>query len=107
MGCVKTSKVGTEYAVIKADPMVYLGQFGKQINEAQLFDILLLAEHCLVKVLDKGTSCTPMDHNHYWQYHHSKNKENPAATNNIAGNKTSLARISFCAYVDRVCEYGV
>ena len=41
--------------------MVYLGQFGKQINEAQLFDIMLLAEHYLMKVLKQGTSCTNMD----------------------------------------------
>ena len=51
MGCVKTSKVGTKHAVIKADQMVYLDQFGKQISEAKLFDVMLLTEHCLVKVL--------------------------------------------------------
>ncbi len=45
MECDITSKTGTRHAVIKADPMVYLDQFGKQINEAQLFDIMLLAEH--------------------------------------------------------------
>ena len=39
MECDITSKTVTRHAVIKADPMVYLGQFGKQINEAQLFDI--------------------------------------------------------------------
>ena len=44
MGCVKTSNVGTNHAVIKGNP-IYLGQFGKQINEAELFDIMLLAEH--------------------------------------------------------------
>ena len=54
MGCVKSRKLGT------ADPIVYFGQFGKQINEAQLFGIMLLAEHCLVKVLNQGTSCTPI-----------------------------------------------
>ena len=58
MGCDITSKVGTKHAVIKADPIVYLGQFGKQINQAHLFDITLLAEHYLVKVLKQGTSCT-------------------------------------------------
>ena len=51
MGCDITGKVGTTHAVIKSDPMVYLGQFGKQINEAQLFDIILLAERYLVKLL--------------------------------------------------------
>ena len=30
--CVKTSKVGTKHAVVKADSMVYLGQFGKQLK---------------------------------------------------------------------------
>ena len=39
INCVKfldtTSKVGTKHAVIKADRMAYLGQFGNQINEAQ------------------------------------------------------------------------
>ena len=69
MGCVKTSKVGTKHAAIKADPMVYLGQFGKQINEVELFDIMLLAEQYLVNVLKQGTSCTHMDDLHYWQYH--------------------------------------
>ena len=64
MGCVKTSKVGKKHAVIKADTMVYLGKFGKQINEAELFDIMLLAEHCLVKVLKQGTPCTTMDDLH-------------------------------------------
>ena len=72
MGCDITGKVGTTH-VIKADPMVYLGQFGKQINEAQWFDIMLLAEHYLVKVLKQVTSCTNMDDFHYC----------------IAGNKTT------------------
>ena len=63
-GCDETSKVGTKHDVIKADPMVYLGQFGKQINEDQLFDIMLLGEHYLVKVLKQGTSCTNMDDLH-------------------------------------------
>ena len=47
MGCDITSKVGTTHPVMKADTMVHLSQFGKQINEAQLFDIMLLAEHYL------------------------------------------------------------
>ena len=34
--------------------MVYLDQFVKQISEAELFDIMLLTEHCLVKVLKRG-----------------------------------------------------
>ena len=54
--------------------MVHLGQVGKQINQAQLFDNMLLAEHYLVKILKQGTSCTTVDDVHYWQYHHSKNK---------------------------------
>ena len=40
--------------------MVYLGQFGKQINEAQLSDITLLAEQYLMKVLKQGTSWTQL-----------------------------------------------
>ena len=69
--------------------MVYLGQFGKQINEAQLFDIMLLAEHYPVKLLKQGTSCTNMDDLHYWQNHHSKNKTIQHVPPNIAGNKTT------------------
>ena len=57
IGCVKTSKVGTKQAV-KKQKIVYLGQLGKQINEAELFDIMLLAGHGLVNVLKQGTPCT-------------------------------------------------
>ena len=65
MGCDITSKVGTKQAVIKADPMVYLCQFGKQMNETQLVDIMLLAEHYPANTLKQGTSCTNMDDLHY------------------------------------------
>ena len=60
-GCDITSKVGTKHAAIKADPTAYLGRFGKHINEDELFDAVLQAEHYLVKVLKQGTPCTTMD----------------------------------------------
>ena len=73
-GCDITSKVGTKHAAIKADPTAYIGRFGKHINEDELFDAVLQAEHYLVKVLKQGTPCTTMDGLRYWQYHHIKNK---------------------------------
>ena len=73
-GCDITSKMGTKHAAKKADPSVYLGQFGKQINEDELFDVMLQAEHYLTKVLKQGTPCTTMDGIRYWQNDHSKNK---------------------------------
>ena len=58
MGCDLTGKMVTTHAVIKSDPIVYLGQVGRQNNEAQLFDIMRLAERYLGKLLKQGPSCT-------------------------------------------------
>ena len=69
MGCDVTTKVGTKHAVIKADPLVYLGQFWGPIVWYHV-----ASRTPIVKVLKLGTSCTTMDGLRYWQYHHSKNK---------------------------------
>ena len=72
-GCDITSKVGTKHGAIKADPVKYLSQFGKESSEAQLCVMVSKAEEYLVKVLKQGTSCKTMDSLRAWQYHHSKN----------------------------------
>ena len=72
-GCDITSKVGTKHGAIKADPVKYLSQFGKESSEAQLCVTVSKAEEYLVQVLKQGTSCKTMDSLRAWQYHHSKN----------------------------------
>ena len=55
-------------------PRLDIGQFGTQINEDELCDVMVQAEHYLAKVLKHGTPSTTIDVLRYWQYHHSKNK---------------------------------
>ena len=52
-----TSKIGTKYVALKADPLEYLRNFG-------IFDDkpdMVTAEQYLVKVLSKGSACKTMD----------------------------------------------
>ncbi len=100
MGCVKSRKLGT------ADPIVYFGQFGKQINEAQLFGIMLLAEHYLMKVLKQGTSCTNMDDLHYWQYHHSKNQIIEQLPPTLRETRLHIMRSIYATHVHMNCLTG-
>ena len=67
-----TSKVGTKPAALKADPVQYLKDFGRDPHSDNIEDTFLKAEEYLVQVLKRGTSIKVMDDLRHWMYHHSK-----------------------------------
>ena len=67
-GCDSMSKFGTKAAALKADPVHYLSDFGKELNSINF----ILVEEFLVNVYKSGTSCRTMDELRYYLYHHSK-----------------------------------
>ena len=70
-GSDTTSKVGTKSAALKANPALYLKQFGKNIRNIERE--LRKGEEFLVKVLMKGGPFSTMDELRYYKYHNSKN----------------------------------
>lgn len=67
-GCDITSKLGTKAAGLKAEPEVYLKDFGK---DPENIDVELIEEH-LVQVYKPGASMKTLDELRYHLYHHSK-----------------------------------
>ena len=70
-GCDTTSKVGTKAAALKAKPLVYLKDFGKNLNNANTS--LAKTEEYLVQVFKNGVPYATMDELRYYIYHHAKN----------------------------------
>ncbi len=71
-GCDSTSKVGTKLSALKADPINYLADFGKSLNDPNLEHAFTNAEEYLVHVLKPRTTCKTMDELRYTLYHQSK-----------------------------------
>jgi len=70
-GCDSTSKFGTKAAGIKAEPVLYLKDFGRACMDMQ--DCVQNAEKFLVQVLNRGKhGIETMDCLHFNWYHHRK-----------------------------------
>jgi len=69
--CDSTSKFGMKAAGIKAEPVLYLKDFGR--SHADVQDCVQNAEKLLVQVLNRGKHGTEtMDHLRFNYYHHRK-----------------------------------
>ena len=70
-GCDITSKYGTKAAGIKAEPVLYLNDFGRAHTDVQ--DCVQNAEKFLVQVLNRRKhGIETMDRLHFNRYHHIK-----------------------------------
>ena len=69
-GCDYTSKVGTKYAALNANPSEYLRNFDS--GQSCTDGFVAFCEAYLVQVQKKNTTCTTMDHLRNYIYHHSK-----------------------------------
>ncbi len=63
-----TSKLGTKSAALKANPQLYLTEFGQDSENVDLGKV----EEYLVQVLKPGTSIKTMDELRFHMYHHTK-----------------------------------
>lgn len=70
-GSDTTSKVGSKAAALKVNPVGYLENFGKELNDTG--DSLVEAEKYLVQVFKSGAPYATMDELRYYIYHHGKN----------------------------------
>lgn len=97
-GCDSTSKFGTKAAALKADPVHYLSDFGKELNCINF----ILVEEFLVNVYKSGTSCRTMDELRYYLYHHSKKTilELPPTSRSVRGH---VLRAFFGTYLQLHC----
>ncbi len=69
-GMDTTSKFGTKAAGLKANPAMYLMEFGQSIDNLCLED----AEEYLVKTYKNNSTCKTLDELRYYVYHQEKTK---------------------------------
>ena len=70
-GSDTSSKIGTKYAALKANPTFYLEEFG--ISLFNFEDSATNAEEYLVYVFNSTMHFKTIDLLRYYKYHHSKN----------------------------------
>lgn len=101
-GCDITSKFGTKAAGLKADPVLYLKDFGRA--EADMQNCLYNAEKYLVQVLNRGNHGTEtMDCLRYNMYHHRKSMTIIDLPPTSTATKGHIQRAFYMTYIQINC----
>ena len=99
-GCDYTSKFRTKAAALKANPKMYLKDFGTM--ESDIENQVTLAEHYLVQVRKKGSFCRTSDELKNYFYHHVKSPDLPPTSQET---RLHILRAFFATNQKKSCIY--
>ena len=101
-GCDITSKFGTKAAGIKAQPVLYLKDFGRAHTDVQ--DCVQNAEKFLVQVLNRGNhGIETMDRLRFSWYHHRKSMTITDLPPTSYGTQGHIQRAFYATYIQLNC----
>ena len=99
-GCDYTSKFRTKAAALKANPKMYLKDFGTM--ESDIENQVTLAEHYLLQVRKKGSFCRTSDELKNYFYHHVKSPDLPPTSQET---RLHILRAFFATNQKKSCIY--
>jgi hypothetical protein len=103
-GSDTTSKFGTKAAALKANPVQFLQDFGKDPHASDFMQTLQKAEEYLIQVYKRGTtSLKTMDELRFYLYHHSSSASFMDLPSTSFATKGHILRAFYGTYMQLNC----